>query len=229
MLCQVAKLYLKMGMLDQCKEEAEKAVQIFKDLDDAEGKILALHLIGEAEHQKVEDQQNRNDKLEAKELIYKVKVALEERDGEAFKAALDKCYSNENVTVSDMEESLGSLIDSDPEEIKAFWISNHPDGHAKPREPKRGYVDEKDSFFDYGRCYDRRFLYYIFRAGNMGYGPGLRLIKTAYRKGKPGYLTHSIGTMAGKDYVDEWEEYVGHHVMLYDGALQMGATRVMLH
>merc|ERR1712232_969795 len=73
--------------------------------------------------------------------------------------------------------------------------------------------------------FDRRYIYFLFRMGGMGYGPGFRLLRTVYRKGDAGPNATGHTTLSIKEDHDEWEEFTGYHAGIYDCALQTGMAK----
>merc|ERR1712073_108977 len=86
-------------------------------------------------------------------------------------------------------------------------------------------MGEETMNFDHGSQYDRRFLYFMFRYGQMGYGPGFRLLNTGWRTGPMGFKAHGRGILTLKGDHDDWENYCGYHSGIYDCALQAGGPR----
>merc|ERR1711933_629537 len=152
---------------------------------------------------------------------------------------MDSLYSDENVTMEDVEGVVEKEMSKDPEGTLEFMRENHPenwpieDDAVVPgkTEHKSGgiYSGEGERVFKHGWQYDRRFFYYMFRLNMMGYGPGLRTLRTAFRQGEmtptPGNLPFGISTMMLKDDHDDWEETTGWHPGLHDCALQTGSVR----
>lgn len=68
-------------------------------------------------------------------------------------------------------------------------------------------------------------MYFAFRHGAMGYGPGFRLIKSAYRLGDDRETRQGAGTLNLMDTCPDWEERTAWHPGILDCVLQVGATR----
>mmetsp|Transcript_24071 Transcript_24071/g.69476 ORF Transcript_24071/g.69476 Transcript_24071/m.69476 type:complete len:439 (-) Transcript_24071:138-1454(-) len=224
-LCEMGKLYLEMGQLDQALQAAGEALPIFNAAGETDCGVMAMEVIGAAEDAKASLAREREVQEEAKQLIAAVKDALEKRDVAAFKEALDQTYSSESVSMEDLKQALTPLFERDPEGTTEFWEANHPENFPLP--PKKEMTDMMtDAEFLNAKSYDRRYLYFIFRVGMMGYGPGFRLLKQAYRKGDRGPFSHGQSCLRLKDEHDEWEEYAGFHAGILDCALQTGSARV---
>lgn len=157
--------------------------------------------------------------LEAEELILQLKDAMLARDGPNFKSVLEKCYENENVFTENVEEIISPVIETDPEGLYEFFLRNQPE--------KWKVNPEEDQKFDNSTSFDRRLMYYAFRLGAMGYGPGFRLIKSAHRLGKDTTSAQGAGTLNLMDTCPDWEERVFWHPGILDCVLQVGAVRTM--
>mmetsp|Transcript_74906 Transcript_74906/g.173654 ORF Transcript_74906/g.173654 Transcript_74906/m.173654 type:complete len:526 (-) Transcript_74906:108-1685(-) len=226
MQCEVAKLYLELGQYDQCKELAEEALPLFKELGYVtQGEVTALELIGAAEDAKAKLQLEKDRQDQVDDMMSKLKSALINKDGPKFKEILDKVYSSEFVSTEDVKNTLMPVFERDPEETQNFWDANQPEAWPLPKQMD---VDEDQAtagMFESSRSFDRRYLYFLFRVGAMGYGPGFRLLKTCFRKGPASYWSHGHSTLKLKDDHDDWEEYSGFHAGVLDCALQTGAAR----
>lgn len=225
MLVELAKLYARLGQLEQSKDAAEEALPIFKDAGNSQGEVAALEILGAAEHAKAELQAEQEAQDEKKKLLDAVKTALVNREAEDFKEALTAVYKSEYITEEDITSALMPVFERDPAGATEFWEENHPEEFELPAK----YTDMQDyaaeASFQSANVFDRRGLYLGFRYGGMGYGPGFRLLKTAHRKGPPGYWAHGHSTLTLKDDHADWEEYAGWHAGILDCALQTGATR----
>jgi hypothetical protein len=169
----------------------------------------------------------------------KLKTALNTHNGELFKEVMDSLYSDENVTMDDVEAIIEPAMQKDPDGTLEFMRENHPEnwpveeeaaGKGKTIHESGGvYSDEGERIFKQSWYYDRRFFYFMFRMTGMGYGPGLRTLKTGFRQGEisstPGNLAFGVSTMQLKDDHDDWEENTGWHPGLHDCALQTGSVR----
>jgi len=217
-LQHMAALNMVLGKVDKAKELAEKVLPKCRALGDLEGEAVAHELLGKAtEHRGAFEQKAAKEK-EAEDLILSLKKALQAKDGPQFKSILERCYEHECVYTEDVEELIGPVIASDPEGLYKFFLANQPE--------KWTINPEDDRKFQTAKQFDRRLMYYAFRWGAMGYGPGFRLIKTAVRLGKdPGEGTHAYGTLDLMDNCPEWEEQVKWHAGMLDCVLQVSATR----
>lgn len=134
--------------------------------------------------------------------------------------ALEKCYENENVFTENVEEIISPVIETDPEGLYEFFLRNQPEKwKINPEEDRKS--------FDNSTSFDRRLMYYAFRLGAMGYGPGFRLIKSAHRLGKDLASSQGAGTLNLMDTCPDWEERVFWHPGILDCVLQVGAVRGM--
>merc|ERR550525_67813 len=121
------------------------------------------------------------------------------------------------------------VFERDPEDTAEFWDANQPENWPLPSKPELNPDDQAENgHFAVARNFDRRWLYFSFRVGAMGYGPGFRLLKQSYRKGPPSYWAHGHSTLRLKDDHDDWEEYSGFHAGIMDCALQTGAARAQI-
>lgn len=154
--------------------------------------------------------------MKAEELILKLKDAMLARDGPTFKSVLEKCYENENVFTENVEEIISPVIETDPEGLYDFFLRNQPEKWA---------VNPEEQKFDSATHFDRRLLYYVFRMGAMGYGPGFRLVKQAHRLGDQGPTSQGYGTLNLMDTCPDWEERAAWHPGILDCVLQVGAVR----
>merc|ERR1719264_1836946 len=202
-LCEISRLYTEMAQMEQAKETAQEAVQLFNTLHDPEGGAYALEMLGSAEDAKTQMEKEMELQAEVKEMVKNLKEALEARDGPAFKAVLDKCYASEAVAMELVENALLPLIEKDPEGAREFWEANHPENWPLPKEERTGDYDI-DCKFKNGKSFDRRYLYLMFRYGMMGYGPSFRSLKFSIRKGA-GYWAHGHTALTLKDDHEDWE------------------------
>mmetsp|Transcript_67147 Transcript_67147/g.151780 ORF Transcript_67147/g.151780 Transcript_67147/m.151780 type:complete len:553 (-) Transcript_67147:167-1825(-) len=221
--CEISQLYTKVGQPDQGKESAEMAVKLLRGVQDVEGEAYALEMLGGAEDAKAIMEQEMEVQKDVKEMVKKLRDALETRDGPAFKAALDKAYSSEMVEMDQVESALLPLIEKDPQGAREFWEANHPENWPVPKEELTGDYDI-DTKFAKAKSYDRRAMYIIFRYGMMGYGPSFRCLRQSYKKGQ-GFHAHGQSTLMLKDDHEDWEEYTAWHAGLLDCALQTGGAR----
>lgn len=134
-----------------------------------------------------------------------------------FEAVLEKCYENENVFTENVEEIISPVIATDPDGLYQFFLDNQPE--------KWKVNPDEDQKFDSAQQFDRRLMYYAFRLGAMGYGPGFRLIKKAYRLGQNLENTQGYGTLNLMDNCPPWEERSQFHPGVLDCVLQVGAVR----
>lgn len=216
---QVAILNMLTGKVDKAKELADKLLPMCRQLGDLEGEALMNDLIGKAVQERGVFEEKAAKEMEAEELIFQLKEAMMARDAESFKSVLGKCYENENVFTEAVEEIITPVIETDPEGLYEFFLKNQPDNwQVNPDEDRK---------FDSGTHFDRRLLYYAFRMGAMGYGPGFRLIKSAYRMGSDEDLprTQAFGSLDLMDTAPDWEERVFWHAGMLDCVLQVGAAR----
>merc|ERR1711920_1115935 len=119
-------------------------------------------------------------KKAVKDHLDKLKTALNTHNGELFKEVMDSLYSDENVTMDDVEAIIEPAMQSDPDGTLEFMRENHPEnwpieesaGTGKTVHSSGGvYSDEGERLFKDCTYYDRRFFYYMFRLNQMGYGP----------------------------------------------------------
>jgi len=217
-LQQMAALSMVLGQVDKAKQLAEELLPVCKELADLEAEAAAHEVIGKAVEHRGAFEQKAAKEREAEDLIIKLKQALQNRNGADFKDVLEQCYEHENVYTEDVEELIGPVIATDPEGLYKFFLSN---------QPEKWKIDpEDDRKFHTAQQFDRRLMYYAFRWGAMGYGPGFRLIKTAVRLQKdPGEGAHAMGTLDLMDNAPEWEEQVKWHAGMLDCVLQVSAAR----
>merc|ERR1711941_90553 len=130
-------------------------------------------------------QREKKVREEVKQLVERLRETLSQRDGSAFRVALEHCYANEAVSMEDVEQALSSLIEADPDGVQQFWQDNHPDSFEyQKRDGAQDYLDPgTNDKFRQSQHFDRRYIYFLFRIGGMGYGPGFRLLRDVYRKG----------------------------------------------
>lgn len=207
------------GKVDKAKDLADKLLPMCRQLGDLEGEALMNDLIGKAVQERGVFEEKAAKEMEAEELIFQLKEAMLARDAESFKSVLGKCYENENVFTENVEEIITPVIETDPEGLYEFFLKNQPDNwQVNPDEDRK---------FDSGTHFDRRLLYYAFRMGAMGYGPGFRLIKSAYRIGSEEDMTttQAFGSLDLMDTAPDWEERVFWHAGMLDCVLQVGAAR----
>lgn len=215
----VAVLNMLTGKVDKAKELADRFLPMCRQLGDLEGETLMNELIGRAVQERGVFEEKAAKELEAEELILQLKDAMLARDGPSFKSVLEKCYENENVFTENVEEIISPVIETDPEGLYEFFLRNQPE--------KWKINPEEDRKFDNSTSFDRRLMYYAFRLGAMGYGPGFRLIKSAHRLGKDLASSQGAGTLNLMDTCPDWEERVFWHPGILDCVLQVGAVRGM--
>merc|ERR1719221_2022064 len=145
-LCEISRLYMKIGQLEQAMDNANSAIQLFNGLRDAEGGAYALEMLGTAEDAKTVMEQRAEVQEEAKGMVKNLKSALEARDGPAFKEALDKVYASEIVEMELVENAVLPLIERDPDGIRQFWEENHPENWPLPKEEVTGDEDIDQKF-----------------------------------------------------------------------------------
>lgn len=218
-LQHIAQMNLLLGNIDVARQKAERAAALCRDLGDMLGEAVATEIIGKTiEHRGVFEERAEKER-EAEVLIHRLKTAMEDRDGDEFRIILEQCYGHGHVYTHDVEEALGPVVVQDPEGFHEFYKGN------QPRQSKEDFYNRN---FSSAQMFDRMLLYYIFRWGNMGYGPGFRLQKTTYRVGDvPGH--ESCDGMATLDLMEDapdWEEKVQWHAGILDCVLQTGATKM---
>eukprot|EP00930_Biecheleria_cincta_P097637 TRINITY_DN89342_c0_g1_i1.p1 TRINITY_DN89342_c0_g1~~TRINITY_DN89342_c0_g1_i1.p1 ORF type:complete len:565 (+),score=140.45 TRINITY_DN89342_c0_g1_i1:75-1769(+) len=217
-LQHIAQMNLLLGNIDVAKQKAEQAAALCRDLGDMLGETLATDTIGKTvEHRGVFEERAEKDR-EAEVLIHRLKTALQDRDGDEFRIVLEKCYAHGHVYTDDVEEALRPVVSQDPDSFYEFYEDN------QPQQSKVDYTNRK---FSTAQMFDRMLMYYIFRWGNMGYGPGFRLQQTTYRVGAvPGHETsESAASLALMEDAPDWEEKTQWHAGILDCVLQTSATR----
>ncbi|CAJ1410350.1 unnamed protein product [Effrenium voratum] len=215
----VAILNIQLGKVDKAKDLADELLRMSKQLGDLDGEAVATQLICKAVQERGVFEEKAALEREAEDLIIELKKAMTDRDGPRFKEVLEKCYENENVFTEDVEEIIGPVILTDPDGLYEFFLNN---------QPEKWKIDRADDRkFDAAQQFDRRLLYYVFRLGAMGYGPGFRLVKTDFRLGEPGQSSKAVGTLNLMENCPDWEERTAWHPGLLDCVLQVGAARVM--
>jgi len=217
----VAVLNMLTGKVDKAKDLADALLPLCQRLGDLEGEAVMNELIGMAVQERGVFEEKAAKEMEAEELILELKKAMLARDGPKFKSILEKCYENENVFTENVEEIIGPVIETDPEGLYDFFLSNQPE--------KWKINPDEEQKFDSAAHFDRRLMYYAFRMGAMGYGPGFRLIKQAHRLGNSGPNAQGFGTLNLMDTCPDWEERVFWHPGILDCILQVGAVRGMPH
>jgi len=216
-LQQVSTLNLHLGAVDLASQLAEKALLLFRRLGDMIGEATVLEILAQAMKFRASFEAEAAKEQEALELIQALKKSLENRSAKDFRDILEACYENEHVMTQDVEEVLGPIIAQDPEGIYEFVERNQPEKYR---------MDEADRPEREAAQFDRRLLYYMFRWGSMGYGPGFRLLKTAHRVGTE--LHGSCVGMGSLNLMDEcpdWEEKAQWHPGILDCTLQVTALR----
>merc|ERR1711933_75598 len=109
-----------------------------------------------------------------------LKEAIDARNGDELKVALEALYADETCTQEDVEQILEPLIKKDPEGVFEFLEENVEEPEEEePKDNRKG----GERVFNQWKHFDRRFMYFMFRVGMMGYGPGFRLLKTVFRMG----------------------------------------------
>lgn len=227
MMIEVAKLHAAVGEGEKASELAEEAVRLCRECGDWMGLAAATEVIGAVEDSAatlaLQEEQNEEKKI----LLNKLASAFEMRNAPEFKDVLDRIYSSNNISIEEFQDAIAPVMEKDPEGAQVWAESNHPDSYPLEQESEERDVDMLGKNLDskVATQFDRRFCYFAFRWGGMGYGPGFRLLKTAFRKGPQGWTAHGHGTLTIKDDHDDWEEYTGYHPGIYDCALQAGAPR----
>ncbi|CAK9040529.1 unnamed protein product [Durusdinium trenchii] len=214
---QLAICNMLTGSVDKAKALADQILPMCRELGDIEGEDSMNELIGLVVQQRGALEEHAAKEREAEELILQLKEAMLARDGPTFKAVLEKCYENENVFTENVEEIISPVIATDPDGLYQFFLDNQPE--------KWKVNPDEDQKFDSAQQFDRRLMYYAFRLGAMGYGPGFRLIKTAYRLGQNLENTQGYGTLNLMDNCPPWEERSQFHPGVLDCVLQVGAVR----
>lgn len=217
-LQHIAQMNLLLGNIEEAKQKAEKAAALCRDLGDMVGEALATEIIGKiVEHRGVFEERAEKER-EAEVLIHRLKTAMEERDGDEFRAVLEKCYEHGHVYTHDVEEALGPVVAQDPQNMYEFYLDNQPAG-------KQNFNEKQ---FKTAQMFDRALMYYLFRWGNMGYGPGFRLQQTTYRIGDtPGhYESEGMATLKLMEDAPDWEEKTQWHAGILDCVLQTSATKL---
>ena len=217
-LKQVAICNMLTGKVDKAKELADQILPMCRLLGDVEGEDSMNELLGIVIQQRGALEEHAAKEREAEDLILQLKEAMLARDGKNFKAVLEKCYENENVFTENVEEMISPVIATDPDGLFDFFLQNQP-------EKWKVNPEEEESKFDSAQQFDRRLMYYAFRVGAMGYGPGFRLIKTNYRLGQNFEKTQGFGTLDLMDNCPDWEENARFHPGILDCVLQVGAVR----
>eukprot|EP00931_Biecheleriopsis_adriatica_P101774 TRINITY_DN76853_c0_g1_i1.p1 TRINITY_DN76853_c0_g1~~TRINITY_DN76853_c0_g1_i1.p1 ORF type:complete len:569 (-),score=176.22 TRINITY_DN76853_c0_g1_i1:54-1760(-) len=218
-LREVALLKLNAGKVDEARKAADRAMILFKNLGDLIGEAGCNEILGQAVEQRGAFEQTAANEKEAEELIQRLKRAMETLDAPEFKEVLRLCYEHECVFTEHVEEACSPVIARDPQGMYEFFLRHQPDGKWKidPEEERR---------FKNSQQFDRRLMYYVFRLGGMGYGPGFRLNKTYYRLGsEPGHESHAVGTLNLMEECPDWEEKALWHPGVLDCVLQVGACR----
>jgi len=239
MLQEVSKLHSSMGNFNDAMKAVEDALPLYVDLGDALGKASATEMVGAVEDARAAMEYEAERKKAVKENLEKLKSALQTRNGELFKEVIESLYSDENVLLEDVEGIIEPMMEKDADGTLEFMRENHPEGLLEEEEEAAAktvhesggvYSAEGERLFDKSWHYDRRFFYFMFRTTGMGYGPGLRTLRTGFRLGsqenqKPGNLPFGVSTMMLKDDHDDWEQMAGWHPGLHDCALQSGGMR----
>ncbi|CAE8611375.1 unnamed protein product [Polarella glacialis] len=216
MLQEVAELQLLLGSVEAAKEAADQALVLFKRLGDLVGQATAIQILGTAEDLRGVLEQHAAKDEEASQLIAQLGAAMGRRDGREFKKVLQACYEHEQVYTDDVERGIGPEIQKDPEGAYSFFLENQPENwKVEPQAAKTAHQ------------LDRTLMYYLYRLGQMHYGPGFRLLRTAYRLGDEtlGYDAPGCGTLRLLEDCPDWEETVGFHPGLLDCALQVNGLR----
>merc|ERR1712151_937201 len=241
MLLEVSNLHSAMGNFNEATKAVDEAIPLYVDLGDEIGKASATEMVGAVEDGRAAMESEAERKKSVKEKVAKLKESLQNRDGDSFKEVMDSLYSDENVTMEDVEGVIEDFMKKDPDGTLEFMRENHPENWALEDESELNpgktthssggvYAADGERIFKEGWQYDRRFFYFMFRLNMMGYGPGLRTLKTAFRQGRmdnvsSGGLPFGVSTMMLKDDHDDWEETTGWHPGLHDCALQTGSCR----
>mmetsp|Transcript_85481 Transcript_85481/g.151211 ORF Transcript_85481/g.151211 Transcript_85481/m.151211 type:complete len:557 (+) Transcript_85481:72-1742(+) len=216
-LQQVAMLNLHLGSARLASELAERALPLFRRLGDMIGEATVLEIIAQAMKFAAQFEDEAAKEREALEIIEALKRSLESRNAKDFKDLLQICYENEYVMTQDVEEVLGPVIAEDPEGVYDFVQRNQPEKYR---------IDEADRPEREAAQFDRRLLYYMFRWGAMGYGPGFRLLKTAHRVGTDLHGNCvGVGTLNLMDDCPDWEEKAQWHPGILDCTLQVNVFR----
>lgn len=217
-LQQVATVHVADLRADEARTAAEDALRIYRTLGDFAGETDATELLGAIEDARGEIERMAEKESEATALIKRLKEALASRNGPEFKAVLEACYEHEHVYTEEVEQVVGPVIQQDPDGTYNFFLENQPEKwRIDPKEPTKEFSEAQH--------FDRRQLYYWYRMGHMGYGPGFRLMSSTYRIGPKGEDSFGAASLALREEGPDWEEVAEFHPGMLDCVLQCGGAR----
>lgn len=188
---------------------AENAMDKFTQLKDAMGRANCNAILSSI-YCAIGEPDNAPNRVEALRLLDQVKVAIESNDAPKFHKTMDALKSVGAATPTDIEDALGSALESNHQAAGKFLKDNMG---LDDLVPKTNAV-----------MVPKRYHYFGFRAfGGLMYGPAFRYTQNVFAMPQqdPKHMWVT-GCLSLPDDRESWEDQMAYNHGILDGLLQLG-------
>ncbi|CAE8644137.1 unnamed protein product, partial [Polarella glacialis] len=217
---KASEISLKEGLLDDTLEKAQRAVIIFRDLEDWRGEETANAVLGEVYTRRRQPELAPH-RREALELAHTMARALDLRDSPGFYEAAERFgalgVSLPPVSKKEQMEIFGPVLKKDPDGAAAFIQTN------VPQESSSLLLQSLNMGVTFADV-DKKAFYQHYRAGGIAYGPRFRCVdyvtgrQTSAQRHEDEALAYAVYTL--QEGSDEWERGYRNHPAILDAAFQ---------